>query len=93
MIYPTQGNDWNEYELKDLVARLNLREPSEPFLGHAADAIEFLMNKVRFQEELTATEEDLKDLRQELEFTIEEARRLLSATGALKKCLNTLTQP
>ena len=49
MIYPVAGNPWGNDELIDIIKNLKRRAPSEPFLGHAADAIEFLLEEIEKQ--------------------------------------------
>ena len=47
MIYPVRGKPWSRKEIDDIVERLKARERPEPFLGHAADAIEFLKDEMQ----------------------------------------------
>lgn len=89
MIYPTRGNPWGEKELRDIVEKLMLREASEPFLGHAADAIEFLLDAEARYIEYEELEEKLTEINEELAYAREKTEELIQAVGVLEKCLNT----
>ena len=91
MIYPTRGDSWHMNELRSIVEKLSSREISEPLLGHAADAIAFLLDQHEFIDSYDAQKIMLKDLEEEISYTVDEAQRLIDGIGGLKKCLNTLT--
>ena len=93
MIYPTRGQPWSELELRDMVECLMAREKPEAFLGHAADAIEYLMEQVDLKEKYDNMQEALLELNEEYKYVLGQAQRLVEDIGGIEKCLNTLTRP